>query len=251
MKVYRDLAPYYDRFMSFIDYDTEAEAIYRFLFQQQKTKGRVLDIGAGSGGHMLPLLRMGIKVDGLDVSENMIAILKTKIAREDYENRLLHDDMRSFQTDAPYDMLYCFGETVHHLAGAAELTSFFDRAHQALKTGGTLLFSWQEKPYFRELVDCGEFYECHGDDYLLWQTKVLSDEAAAISYTAFIKNDREEDIYRRIRETHRLAMFDSTQILRAAEDTGFRCRPDLESFCFGDLLTEEPYKHITILEKVD
>jgi 2-polyprenyl-3-methyl-5-hydroxy-6-metoxy-1,4-benzoquinol methylase len=251
MKAYEELAPYYDRFMSFIDYETEAEYIYRFLFQQQKISGHVLDIGAGSGGHMLPLLRMGIKVDGLDVSDNMIEILKTKIEQEGFTSCLLHEDMRSFQTDNSYDIHYCFGETIHHLTEVTELVDFFHCSYQALNTGGILLFSWQEKSYFTELVDCGDFYECHNDDYLLWQAKVLSNEAATISYTAFIKNSAGEDVYQRLRESHRLAIFDSQQIRQSAHNAGFRCRPDLETFCFGDLLAEEPYKHITILEKVD
>ena len=66
MKVYDNLAPYYDRFMDHINYEGEAESIYRFLFETDKRNGRVLDIVAGSGGHLLPLLKMGIKTDGLD-----------------------------------------------------------------------------------------------------------------------------------------------------------------------------------------
>lgn len=251
MKTYRELAPYYDRFMSFIDYETEAEDIYRFLFQQQKTNGRVLDIGAGSGGHMIPLLRMGVKVDGLDYAENMLDILKTKIKTEGFNARLFLDDMRSFQTDTLYDMVYCFGDTVHHLADTREIADFLRCAFRSLKAGGTLLFSWQEKGYFTELAECGEFYECHGDEYLLWHAKVLNDEAAAIAYTAFIKSEEEDDVYRRFRENHRLSIFDFDQIIKTAQNNGFIVRPDLETFCFGELLAEEPYKHITILEKVN
>ncbi|HMM05299.1 MAG TPA: class I SAM-dependent methyltransferase [Clostridiales bacterium] len=250
MKIYHELAPYYDRFMSFIDYETEAEAIYSFLCQQQQAKGRILDIGAGSGGHLIPLLNKGVQVDGLDYAEEMLALLNAKIRREGFVSNLLHDDMRSFQTDAPYDVIYCFGETIHHLSDTAELTDFFHCAHQSLKAGGSLLFSWREKSYFTELTEYGEFYEHHGDDYLLWQAKVLENEAAAIAYTAFIKGEGKDDVYRRFRETHRLAVFDGEQILKAAQSAGFRPRPDLKS-CFDDLLAEEPDKHITILEKVN
>lgn len=251
MKIYRELAPYYDRFMSFIDYETEAEAIYRFLCQQQQAKGRILDIGAGSGGHLLPLLRRGVHVDGLDYAEEMLALLKTKIQQEGTTSNLLHDDMRSFQTDALYDVIYCFGETVHHLSDTAELADFFRCVYRSLKVGGNLLFSWREKTYFTELAEYGEFYEHHGDDYLLWQAKVLGNEAAAIAYTAFIKNQGEDDVYRRFRETHRLAIFDGKQILKAAQTIGFSPCPALKSCCFDDLLAEEPDKHITILEKVN
>ena len=62
MKVYQRLAPYYDRFMAHIDYEGEAEGIYRFLFQIHKQNGSVLDVGVGSGGHMIPLAEMGVAV---------------------------------------------------------------------------------------------------------------------------------------------------------------------------------------------
>ncbi len=251
MKIYRELAPYYDRFMSFIDYETEAEAIYRFLCRQQQTQGRILDIGAGSGGHLIPLLGRGVHVDGLDYAEEMLALLKAKIRQAGYGSNLLHDDMRSFQTDTLYDVVYCFGETVHHLSDTAELADFFRCAYRSLEVGGNLVFSWREKAYFTELAEYGEFYERHDDDYLLWQAKVLGETAAAITYTTFIKSKGEDDVYRRFKETHRLTIFDDQQILKTAQTVGFRPRPDLKSCCFDDLLTKEPDKHITILEKVN
>ncbi len=251
MKIYHELAPYYDRFMSFIDYETEAEAIYRFLCQERKTNGHILDIGAGSGGHLLPLLRRGLKVDGLDYAEEMLAILNSKIEKEGFASHLFHDDMRSFQTNGLYDVIYCFGETVHHLSDTAELADFFRCAYRSLKVGGSLLFSWQEKAYFTELAEYGEFYECHGDDYLLWQASVAKDETATIAYTAFIKSEEADDVYRRFRETHRLTVFDGKQIKKAAQTIGFCFCPDVTSFCFDDLLAEEPYKRVTILKKVN
>ncbi|MBR5329314.1 MAG: class I SAM-dependent methyltransferase, partial [Firmicutes bacterium] len=107
MKVYENLAPYYDRFMDHINYEQEAENIYRFLFQINKMNGRLLDIGAGSGGHLLPLLSMGIKADGLDYSEEMIEVLKKKIGDHHFSAHLYTADMRDFTTEHRYDVIYC------------------------------------------------------------------------------------------------------------------------------------------------
>ncbi len=250
MKVYENLAPYYDRFMDHIDYESEAESIYRFLFQIDKQNGRVLDIGAGSGGHLLPLLRMGIKTDGLDYSEGMIDILSGKIKKKHFNARLYKADMRNFETEHSYDVIYCFGETIHHLENIDDVSAFLQCAYRALKDSGYLVFTWQESDYFHELYECGDFYDRHKEDYLLWSTELNEKEVAAyLNYTAFIQ-DGEENHYRRIKETHRLAIFTQEEIADAVKETGFSFREDLEDICFSDHREEQPYKHITVLEKI-
>ena len=250
MKVYDNLAPYYDRFMDHINYEGEAESIYRFLFETDKRNGRVLDIGAGSGGHLLPLLKMGIKTDGLDYSEGMIEILQNKVRERHLSARLYTADMRDFETEQGYDVIYCFGETLHHLEDIEDAAAFMRCAHRALKDDGYLLFTWQESDYFYDLYDCGDFYDRHGDDYLLWNTELNEEEVAAyLRYTAFVR-DGEKDIYHRIEETHRLAIFTVEEIADAVKETGFAFRDDLEDLCFSDHREEQPYKHITVLEKI-
>ena len=235
--------------MDHINYEQEAENLYRFLFQIDKMNGRLLDVGAGSGGHMLPLLAMGIKTDGLDYSEGMFEVLKQKIEKQHFNARLYAADMRDFTTEHRYDVVYCLGETIHHLGGLEDLKAFFRCADDVLKDGGYLIFSWQEADYFDELAACGDFYEAHGEDYLLWNCEPSEEEDAAnVNYTAFVQGEGEE-VYHRIRETHRLAIYDNDDIIRAVLDTGFRFRNDLEDITFGEILDEEPTKHITVLEK--
>lgn len=248
MKVYESLAPYYDRFMGHINYTAEAEAIFRLLFQRNAVKGKALDIGCGSGGHLLPLIKMGVAVDGLDYSAGMCDLLREKLRKEHLTANIRQEDMREFATEAKYDTVYAFGETVHHLDGVKDLKAFFRCAYQALKPGGCLLFTRQEAPYFEELADYGDFYEQHGEDYLLWHTAELTAEAAYLEYTALIQQPDEG--YRRLRETHRLAIYTEAEITEAIAETGFTLRNDLEDLCFADILEEEPYKHVTVLEKL-
>lgn len=250
MKVYRNLAPYYDRFMDHINYEQEAESIYRFLFQINKIKGHLLDIGVGSGGHLLPLLSMGIKADGLDYSEEMIGVLRKKIGEHHYTPCLYTADMRSFQTERHYDVIYCMGETIHHLESIEDVTTFLKCCRNALKDSGYVIFSWQEAEYFDELADCGDFYETHGEDYLLWSCQYTADSPMAmIHYTAFVSSDKPEE-YQRIRESHRLAVFQREDIAKAIAEAGFILRDDLEDITFGELLEDTPEKHITVLEKI-
>ena len=249
MKLYRCLAPYYERFMSHIDYEGEAEAVYHLLFQEHKINGRILDVGAGSGGHLLPLAAMNIKVSGLDYSEEMIALLKKKLSEKHLANKLYTVDMREMSFEHPFDIIYCLGETIHHLENLDDIKTFFKCSAKALNPGGILIFSWQEPEYFSELLDCGDFYECHGDDYLLWSAERLSEgeDAIDLHYTAFIKQN--DDNYIQIRETHRLLVFCRRDLEHALKKAGFYRRKDLEDLCFNDLLLNEDTRHISVFEK--
>ena len=247
MKVYENLAPYYDRFMGHINYTAEAEAIYRFLFQRHTQKGKTLDVGCGSGGHLLPLLKSGVPTDGLDYSEGMCSLLKEKLKKERLTAEIHQGDMREFDVTAKYDTIYAFGETVHHLTDSTDLKAFFHCAYRALKPGGCLLFTRQEAPYFEELADYGDFFEQHGEDYLLWHTADFTEKAAELAYTALIQ--KPDGTYHRLQETHRLAIYSETEIAKAIAETGFTLREDLEELCFSDILEDEPYKHVTVLEK--
>ena len=47
----------------------------------RQNRGRALEIACGTGRLLVPLLRDGLAVEGLDASEAMLAICRTKAAR--------------------------------------------------------------------------------------------------------------------------------------------------------------------------
>ncbi|WP_342536053.1 class I SAM-dependent methyltransferase [Sporosarcina sp. FSL K6-3508] len=68
-------------------------------------KGSILEPGVGTGRILIPLLEKGLKVDGFDVSEEML-----KICRHNCENRGLHPKlfegkMESFSLDTEYEAI--------------------------------------------------------------------------------------------------------------------------------------------------
>lgn len=68
-------------------------------------KGKILEPGIGTGRILIPLLEKGLKVDGFDVSEEML-----KICRNNCENRGLHPklfkgSMESFSLDTKYEAI--------------------------------------------------------------------------------------------------------------------------------------------------
>lgn len=246
MKPYHGLAPWYDRFMAFANYEEEAKYLFAALTGRQ-VAGRILDLGVGSGSQLLPLLRRGLPVDGLDNAAPMLEILTKKLQAESLTSTLYRGDMRNFQPPAPYGAAYSWGDTVHHLAGDEDFLLFLQNTYALLQPGGLLIFTWRHRDYFDELAESGAFYEQHGEDYLLWQTDLQGRATASLHYTAFLQ--QENNVYERVREIHRVRIFDHSDILPAAAQAGFTANQTLTKTYFAGYCALEPYREALILEK--
>ena len=244
MKAYDNLAPYYDEFMDFMEYDDEAKALH-YLIEDVGAK-LILDLGAGSGGHLLPLLRNGHKVDALDISAAMLEVLSGKLRGQGLKTRLFQGDMTSFAREDSYDLIYALGDTVHHLASYDDLEAYLGTCYRNLRQGGYLVFTYREPDYFTYLASLGSFYELHGDDYLLWRMSPVSASQAVIDYTAFIKE--EDDRFIKIEEEHSLFIYEPERVKSIAASFGFVNRDDLADYLREEADKDE-YKLVLVLSK--
>jgi SAM-dependent methyltransferase len=82
----------------------------------QRGEGRVLELGAGTGRAAIPLARAGFEVWGIENSEAMLARARCN-ADEELADRLhlLPGDMRDFQLDRQFDLIFAGLGAFHHL----------------------------------------------------------------------------------------------------------------------------------------
>lgn len=86
---YAQIAPFYDLEFDAFDADVELYLGYAGL-----VGGPVLEIGCGTGRLLTPLAEAGYEVTGLDSSESMLDIARTRTTGFDDSVRLVHGDMR-------------------------------------------------------------------------------------------------------------------------------------------------------------
>ena len=80
MKLYKQLAKFYDKIYASIPYEKWADFIFRCWKKFCKSKGKdLLDVACGTGNLMLELKKLGFNVFGLDLNKEMIKIAKKKI----------------------------------------------------------------------------------------------------------------------------------------------------------------------------
>jgi SAM-dependent methyltransferase len=139
---YAAFAYYYDAYMSACDlqewrtYLCAAEERYAAC-----AKGRVLDLGCGTGNFALPYARAGRAVTGVDLSCDMLSAADEKAYGEGLRLKLLCCDMSAFTAQETFSFAYSACDSVNYL-DATRLSAFFEHVYGMLEGGGVLAFDF-------------------------------------------------------------------------------------------------------------
>jgi SAM-dependent methyltransferase len=106
--------------------------------------GPILDVGCGTGRLLLPLLRAGHQVVGIDLAPAMLARAAARVARLSVAHRrrslLLRGDLRALPCAPRFAFAVAAFHTVQHCETDADLVRFFRSAAASLQPGGWLAF---------------------------------------------------------------------------------------------------------------
>lgn len=100
--------------------------------------GPVLEVCCGNGRLLLPLREAGIDVDGLDFDAPLLADLRDKLARRGLTAALHHADMRDFDLERRYALVFLgFNSFLHNTTQADQLRTLA-ACRRHLAPGGQL-----------------------------------------------------------------------------------------------------------------
>lgn len=71
----------------------------------KNVKGRVLEPACGTGRILIPLLEMGIDMEGFDLSDEMLSICKKNLEKRDLNPKLYKDNMIDFKNNENYEAI--------------------------------------------------------------------------------------------------------------------------------------------------
>lgn len=123
--------------------DVEADFIATCvkLYGAESAK-RFLDIGCGSGRHMVELATRGYQMTGIDVSPEMIAYVKEEAAASKLPITASVGDLRDLSITGTFDAAYCFMDTFRFLLTNDAIVSHLRRVADALVPGGLYLIDF-------------------------------------------------------------------------------------------------------------
>lgn len=120
---------------------------YRRLAQDRlafSPRGPILDLACGTGRLMIPLLRDGHQVVGLDCSAAMLSAARKRVSRLAPLRRksclILRADMRSFSCAPRFSLAVAAFHSVQHLYALRDFRAFLRATRAALVPGGWLAF---------------------------------------------------------------------------------------------------------------
>lgn len=96
---YAHVADFYDVFVQ-----TTLDIPF-FVAEAGKTRGRILELMAGTVRVTLPLLKAGAQVTAVDNSAEMLTILREKLSQEGLSADVYEMDVRHLAFDEPFDLV--------------------------------------------------------------------------------------------------------------------------------------------------
>jgi glycine/sarcosine N-methyltransferase len=118
MDFYRALSDYYDEIFPL----KGAQKTFLHDYLNQESLTSVLDIGCGTGTFALELSQPGIRVLGVDLSDDMVEISRKKAQETGSTASFAVADMRDLSNvKEQFDGIVCLGNTLAHVSGEIEL----------------------------------------------------------------------------------------------------------------------------------
>ncbi|MGA2408473.1 MAG: class I SAM-dependent methyltransferase [Bacteroidales bacterium] len=132
----KNFARFYDTI-----YHHMRDAVDNEYFQNeiQRSGGKILEIGVGTGRLFINALNQGADIHGLDISESMLEILYKKLQR-DQHYRISQQNIINFSFDFKFNLIIAPFRVIMHLLNIEEQIKAIDNVYNHLNSNGRFIF---------------------------------------------------------------------------------------------------------------
>ncbi|MBZ0202551.1 MAG: class I SAM-dependent methyltransferase [Ignavibacteria bacterium] len=127
-----------------------------------KASGAVLEVGAGTGRILIPALRQGADIYGIDQSELMIEKLKGKLDPAEHK-RISLQDARSFKLEKKFKLIISPFRVFQHLLTTEDQLLALCRIYDHLDAGGYFIFDLFRPGLIRLVNEVKDSLEFEGE----------------------------------------------------------------------------------------
>jgi SAM-dependent methyltransferase len=142
-------AEQYDILYSSKNYHLECNVIEEaFKLYCQANPATILDVGCGTGGHVIEMARRGYETTGVDLSQSMLDIASSKINYELFpiNPKFFCGDIRNFKTNFQYDAAIMMFAVIGYLTTNQDVLAGLKNVRKHLKKGALLICDFWSGP---------------------------------------------------------------------------------------------------------
>ena len=110
-----------------------------FIDEIDRTGGKILEVGSGTGRLLTNALSRGADIFGIDISESMLNVLKSKI-RPDQYYRVSLQNILDFRFDFKFDLIIAPFRVIMHIEDKKLQLRAINNVHDHLNNDGRFIF---------------------------------------------------------------------------------------------------------------
>jgi SAM-dependent methyltransferase len=115
-------------------------AVDFYRAEADRLRGRVLELGCGTGHKLIPIASDGHSCVGLDFSSDMLAAAGRKANERGVAVEWMRGDMRTFDLGRTFDFVFSTANSLLHLHEVEDLVSCFTSVRRHLAPGARFVF---------------------------------------------------------------------------------------------------------------
>jgi SAM-dependent methyltransferase len=212
MTNFREYSEYYDIIYSEKDYSGEVEFVLKIL-GDLAPMSNLLELGCGTGRHAEAFASRGIRVTGIDRSEEMV-----KHARERSERHTGHQflpafevgDIRSLRLARKYEAVVSLFHVFSYQTSNSDLAAAFKTAADHLAPGGKFLFDFWYGPAVLSDPPVVRIRRLHASDFdvtRIAEPVLLTEQNRVDVHYELLFANRGSGSLKKISETHPMRYF--------------------------------------------
>ncbi len=218
MGAYQALAASYDRLTNDVDYEATV-AFYQEILNREGLKPRTaVDLACGTGSVTAILVRMGLEVTGVDLSEEMLTVAQQKLMEQNLNARFVLQNLRELYLPRGVDLAVCALDSLDYITDPDDCAEAIRRVYKALNPGGIFIFDVNTPEKLRAM-DGQVFLDEDDDVYCVWRGEF--DENTNICSYGMDLFQREGACWHRSFEEHREYAYSREQLLGYLKAAGF------------------------------
>lgn len=132
-----DYSPFFSKFIC------QNSVVVNFYISEAKKSNKILEFGSATGIFTIPLAENGHIIDAVEMSDDMIKIIKRKIEQKNIKNiNIRQQNALSFSAIEEYDMVILPDSLLLAVGGKAAQEELLKISYNALKVGGTIIIDF-------------------------------------------------------------------------------------------------------------